>query len=64
MTFALDSKLYVCFVLYFQCHQLLEEHEETVETFWFESGLEKTLAQFYQYFCIDNVKGKLCFCCC
>ena len=36
---------------------MLEEHEELVEEFWFNSGLEKEELEFHKYFCIENVKG-------
>lgn len=40
-----------------ECHQMLEQHEETVEEFWFNSGLHRTEEEFHQFFCIGKVKA-------
>ena len=44
-------------LFWFQCPQMLEAHEELVEEFWFNSGLEKGEVEFHKYFCIEHVKG-------
>jgi len=54
-----------------ECHSLLEEHEETIERFWFKEFGKKKDTNFHQYLCIDhmmaccpnNTYGRLCKSC-
>ena len=41
----------------FQCNYLLEEHEEILETWWFDEYGKQKDTDLHQYFCIDNAKG-------
>jgi len=51
-----------------ECHSMLEEYEDMLETFWFKEYGKKKDTDLYQYLCIDNMKaccpnntfGKLC----
>ncbi|KAL8578602.1 hypothetical protein ACOMHN_015058 [Nucella lapillus] len=39
-----------------ECHQMVEEHEGFIDEFWFKTDVERTEENFYNYFCIENVK--------
>lgn len=46
-----------CYIYFLQCHHLLEEHEELVEQFWFKEYAKQKDTDFFQWFCVDNIKG-------
>lgn len=41
----------------YQCHTMVEEYEDLVEKFWFNQFKKKRDADFFQWLCIENVKG-------
>ena len=42
----------------FQCHHLLETHEEDIEEYWFKVFAKKKDKDLNTWLCIERIKGK------
>ena len=42
----------------FQCHHLVESHEEDLEDYWFKVWAKKKDTDLLTWFCIEKMKGK------
>ncbi|XP_041348284.1 protein disulfide isomerase CRELD2-like isoform X2 [Gigantopelta aegis] len=40
-----------------ECHQMLEEYEDAIESFWFKVYAKSDDTDFHRWFCIDTIKA-------